>query len=72
MLRDGLLLLGGGLALCRRHCRFCCCALGASRGECYSADMSALPGLLTEYECDIPDYSLSMSARNRAAQHSYS
>ena len=31
-----------------------------------SSYMSNVAELLTEYECDIPGYSLSMSARNRA------
>ena len=48
------------------------CVGRESGGECYSADMSATRSLLVEYECDTPGYSLSMSARDGATQHSYS
>ena len=48
------------------------CVGRESGGECYLADMSATRSLLVEYECDTPGYSLSMSARDGATQHSYS
>ena len=72
MLRDGLLLLGGDLALGRHVVSAACVRRAESWGECYSADMSATRSLLVEYECDTPGYSLSMSARDGATQHSYS